>query len=247
MRQASILIFLMIQFLFPLSTEGQFIEKHNFSFKNSVYDIFSIKIDSSLRIIFVENKERSQQMILLDSLAKRFNSPFFSVTASIVDSLCQPLGLYINDNKKINSINLRSGIGNFHLKPNGVFSIDSSSNAHVIDAISFKESTIFSFAIQSGPMLLINGIINSTFDKNSKNRNTRCGVGIYADNNDHYLVFVKSLVPVTFYQFSELFQEKFNCKNALILESGSNCAMHLPSQRIDSNTQVLCRYIVIKL
>ena len=250
MRQRFFILLFVNQFLLFLAVRGQFIEKNNFSYKNSTYHAFSIIIDSSLisRVSFLENKNQSPLESILDSLGKKLKKPFFAITASIVDSLCRPLGLYINESKVSREINHGSGNGNFFLKPNGVFYIDPLLKAEVVDTPSFNFNNGISSGIQSGPMLLVKGEINKAFNENSKNRNVRCGVGVYAQGAEKWLVFIKSVNPVTFFEFAEVFRDMYRCGNALTLESGVNCSIHLPSEKTNAlETKVLCRYLIITM
>lgn len=226
-----------------LQTQAQFSEKHNLVFNNAAYDVFTLKADSLLaaKLIVKNNTALLSEADFFNSIA---DSTFFAITASIVDSGCRTLGLYIEQGNKLKDLNLSQGSGNFFLKP-GVIAVDKN-KVIIVESAAFNDSA--SYAIQSGPMLIINNVINAAFDKNSKNRNIRCGVGVYVEKNEAYVVFIKSLVPVTFYEFSKLFQEKYNCSNALCLESGGNCSMHLPTRAAAySNTLKVCRYLFIAL
>ena len=212
--------------LLLLQAQAQFTEKHNLVFNNTAYDVFTVRADSALyaKLSIKNNSGMQAESDFFNSVG----SMFFAVTASIVDSGCRTLGLYIENGNKLKDLNLGQGNGNFYLKP-GVFAI-AKNKISIVESGVFKDSANHLYAIQSGPMLIVNNTINAAFDKNSKNRNIRCGVGIYTENNEAYLVFIKSLGPVSFYDFSRLFKEKFNCTDALCLESGSNCSMHLPTR-----------------
>ena len=229
------------------SVNAQFIEKHKFNYSNAYYDILIIKVDSAVleNLKIVVNTKNLSEEDYFESM--QIDTSYFAITASIVDSVCYPLGLFINNYKINNEINLATGTGNFYLTPNGYFATDP--NHFIIsESKKYNKNVNYNTAIQSGPLLLLNGKINSNFDKNSKNTNIRCGVGIYNTNNVDYLIFVKSITPVTFYEFANLFLTKYDCKNALCLESGGSCSMHLPSIKSKFRTDVsICNYIYLKL
>jgi len=124
-----------------------------------------------------------------------------------------PLGLYIENSKLLTPLNKRSGSGNFYLKPNGIFYINKDKKAFIETTDDFKFSNI-EYATQSGPMLVINGNIHSTFKQNSVNTNIRNGVGILPDGQ---VLFVMSKQPVNFYDFAEYFKDA-GCKQALYLD-----------------------------
>lgn len=81
------------------------------------------------------------------------------------------------------------------------------------------------FATQSGPMLVVEGKINSTFLASSKNLNIRNGVGILPNNE---VIFAISTVGVNFYDFAKYFKDK-GCKNALYFD-GCVSRMYCPEK-----------------
>jgi uncharacterized protein YigE (DUF2233 family) len=228
---------------------GQFQEKKNMVYKNASYTVFKVRIDTGVAKNF-RIEENSGKLTEADFFSKTSSSipVYFAITAGIVDSACSPLGLFIKERKVSKPVNTdASGNGNFYLfPPNGYFAIIDST-AVVAACTSYKPGMSYSMAIQSGPMLVSDGNMNK-FPKDSKNKNIRCGVGISVSNGASYLVFVKSLTPVTFYQFASLFIDKFDCRNALNLESGSNCSMHLPNIAVPYRMNVaVCNYIMMAL
>lgn len=125
-----------------------------------------------------------------------------------------PKGLYIETFKTLHAIDTLSGEGNFYLQPNGIFYITKSNKSTVISTENFKTNSDIKFATQSGPMLVINGIINPIFQEHSENLNIRNGVGILGNGNP---VFVMSKKKINFYNFASLFKS-LGCKNALYLD-----------------------------
>lgn len=138
----------------------------------------------------------------------------FAMNAGMYTTEYSPLGLYIENGKVHSPLNTRSGSGNFHLKPNGVFYITQTNKAVVCKTEEFKDNGSIKFATQSGPMLIIDGEFHPAFKKGSANLNIRNGVGILPDNR---VVFVISRQPVNFYDFAAYFKE-LGCKNALYLD-----------------------------
>jgi len=100
------------------------------------------------------------------------------------------------------------------MKPNGIFYITNEDKAFVVKTEDFKNNSKVKFATQSGPMLLINGAIHSSFNKASTNLNIRNGVGILPNNE---VIFAMSKKEVSFYEFAEFFKNK-GCRNALYLD-----------------------------
>jgi uncharacterized protein YigE (DUF2233 family) len=142
-----------------------------------------------------------------------------------------PVGLYVEGGKELKAANTRSGPGNFHLKPNGVFYVKGN-QAGVLETQTFLKRKIRpDHATQSGPMLVINGRIHPRFLEQSTSRKIRNGVGI---RDPHTAVFAISEDPVTFHKFALLFRDELGCANALFLD-GSISSLYVPSlNRMDA-------------
>ncbi|MDA9951957.1 phosphodiester glycosidase family protein [Chitinophagales bacterium] len=150
-----------------------------------------------------------------------------------------PQGLYINNGVEYYGVDTvkHNKKGNFFdLPPNGIFTLDFNNHAQVITTNNFRNldsatvSTI-KLATQSGPMLLINNVMNTYFQKGSKNLNIRNGVGV---NNNGEIIFIISNERVNFYEFAELYRF-FGCSNALYLD-GAISKMAVPAFSVSSNS-----------
>ncbi len=152
---------------------------------------------------------------LSDKLKADGKTLSFAMNAGMYDTNLRPIGLYVENGVEAKKLNRRSGSGNFHLKPNGVFYIVGE-KAGVLDTEAYAKSGIKpDFATQSGPMLVINNKIHPKFSPNGTSLKTRNGVGVL---DDHTAMFVISNDPVGFYEFASLFKEQLGCKNALFLD-----------------------------
>ncbi len=137
-----------------------------------------------------------------------------------------PLGLYIENSKQIQKINRKQkGYGNFYLQPNGVFSLTKDHVPQIVKTDQFKTSNKLQYATQSGPMLVIDGVIHPKFNAPSKNVHIRNGVGILPDGQ---LLFAMSKKRINFYRLAEFFKTR-GCQNALYLD-GFVCKTYLPAQ-----------------
>ena len=125
-----------------------------------------------------------------------------------------PLGLYVENGEMKKRLNTSSGSGNFYLKPNGVFYILKDHTARITATGAFRLTANIQYATQSGPLLLADGKIHSSFKKGSSNLNIRNGVGILPDGR---VVFAMSKAGVSFYDFAEYFKN-LGCKDALYLD-----------------------------
>ena len=133
----------------------------------------------------------------------------------------RPAGLHIEAGEELIGLNLNDGGGNFHLKPNGVFWVDGSV-AGVTESARFAQSGMGPrLAIQSGPMLTIDGLIHPAFAPESTSRYHRTGVGVRVDGR---VVFLASARPVNLHTFAQAFLDS-EVPNALYLDGGRPARM----------------------
>jgi len=161
----------------------------------------------------------------------------FAMNAGMYQTDNSPLGLYIENGVTHQKLNTRSGSGNFHMMPNGVFYITKDNHAVVCTTPDFAKATNVKFATQSGPMLLIDGATHPAFKQGSANLNIRNGVGILPDGR---VLFAMSKEMVNFYDFAQYFAS-MGCTNALYLD-GFVSRTYLPSQnslQLDGNFGVM--------
>lgn len=239
--------FVIVLILSFCNAHAQIQEKFNLQYKNAAYDIFVLRVDSSLtsRFQILDNTNLLPESIYFDSLQQK--GLFFAVNAGIVDSVCNLLGLQISKGIKIQDVNTHSGFGNFYLMPNGFFALGEN-DVLIKKTDEYNVFNNYSCATQSGPMLIVDSSINKQFDMNSKNKNIRVGVGIFINASGKFLVFAISNTAVTFHQFASLFLEKYKCSNALNLESGPYCSMRLPSSKKTSSiTKKVCKYLYFQI
>jgi uncharacterized protein YigE (DUF2233 family) len=140
----------------------------------------------------------------------------FATNAGIFDPSFTPVGLHVEDGKTLVPLNLAGGDGNFFLKPNGVFFLDTAGAAHVVGAARFEPSQPVRLSTQSGPLLVSDGALHPAFRPDSPNRRTRSGVGVRAGGRT--VVFALSAEPVTFHEFASVFRLSLNCADALYLD-----------------------------
>ena len=150
----------------------------------------------------------------------------FATNAGMFDPALKPVGLYVEQGRELVHANTRSGYGNFHMKPNGVFYI-SGDKAAVAETQAFlKQRPRAEEATQSGPMLVINGRVHPRFDRRSTSLKARNGVGVRGDGK---VLFAISQGEVSFEAFARLFRDGLKCPNALFLDGGSAASLYAPS------------------
>jgi uncharacterized protein YigE (DUF2233 family) len=150
----------------------------------------------------------------------------FATNAGMFDPDLKPVGLYVEQGRELVRANTRSGFGNFHMKPNGVFYV-SREKAVVAETRTFLARRPHAdLATQSGPMLVINGRLHPRFDRHSTSLKARNGVGVRADGK---VMFAISQGEVSFDAFARLFRDRLNSPNALYLDGGSASSLYAPS------------------
>jgi uncharacterized protein YigE (DUF2233 family) len=137
-----------------------------------------------------------------------------------------PQGLFIEDQVTLAPLDTTSGSGNFYLKPNGIFYITTDKQAVICKTNDFINNGKIKYATQSGPMLIVDGEINSIFKEGSSNLNIRNGVGILPNNK---VIFAMSKEQINFYDFAKYFKD-LGCKNALYLD-GFVSRTYLPEKK----------------
>lgn len=151
----------------------------------------------------------------------------FAMNGGIYMANWHPLGLFIQNGIVKKKLNTAKGAGNFYVMPNGVFYTTRNKMPFICKTSNFVWDKSIEFATQSGPMLVIDGQINSEFTKGSTKVNIRNGVGILPDNK---IIFAISRTEVNMYDFADFFKAK-GCKNALCLD-GYVSKMYLPEKNL---------------
>lgn len=156
------------------------------------------------------------------ALRERNLELIFAMNAGMYGEDLKPIGLYVEEGRRLKKVNRKDGPGNFHLKPNGVFFIDGTRGG-VLETEAFISSGISPrYASQSGPMLVIDGKIHPKFSEQGTSYQRRNGVG---SPDPHTLVFAISEGSVNFHSFARLFRDHLGCPNALFLD-GSISSLH---------------------
>lgn len=139
----------------------------------------------------------------------------FAMNAGMYHDDRAPVGLYVEEGTQEMRLVTNDGPGNFGLLPNGVFCIGD--YFRVIETLRFQaDRPDCTYATQSGPMLVIDGVLHPRFIPGSTSRFIRNGVGTSVDGRT--AIFAISNVPVNFHDFATLFQNRLNLPNALYFD-----------------------------
>lgn len=149
----------------------------------------------------------------------------FAMNAGMFNDEGSPIGLLVADAVALRPLNTSDGPGNFHLKPNGVFSVDADGEVHVETTQYFAARLAEPrWATQSGPMLVIDGALHPAIMGDGPSRTIRNGVGI---RDAHTALFVISEAPVSFGRFARFFRDVLHCEDALFLD-GAVSSLWIP-------------------
>jgi uncharacterized protein YigE (DUF2233 family) len=199
------------------------------TYNQHTFDIYEVDIRTQKITMFWKDNH-GEKLKSLSNLKKyvegRGAQLLFATNAGMYMPDNSPQGLYIENAEKLHSIDLGTNqTGNFYMQPNGVFLV-TKGTAKIFTSTAF---TVYKgiplYATQSGPLLVINGSVNSNFKQGSANSYIRSGVGITGDGN---VVFAISEEPVNFYDFAVLFRDVLKCSKALYLD-GAISKMYLPA------------------
>lgn len=150
----------------------------------------------------------------------------FAVNGGIFSRARAPLGLFVQDGQVRSPLNTATGIGNFFVVPNGVFAVVNGT-ATVLPTCEYPPPGQVGNAVQSGPMLVIDGMVNPCFIPDSGYRLVRNAVGV---DQAGRAVFVISSDPTNFHDLATLFRDRLDCRNALFLD-GQLSRAYLPTRQ----------------
>jgi len=149
----------------------------------------------------------------------------FAMNAGMYHTDFSPVGLYIENGKTIHDISTANGVGNFYMKPNGVFYLEKG-KAGIVDSETYLKKKLHPvYATQSGPMLVIQNNIHHRFIPNSTFLEYRNGVGVTETGK---VIFVISEQRVNFNEMAHFFRDRQQTPNALFLD-GSISSIFAPN------------------
>lgn len=206
----------------------------------TVFDIYLLdpKI-TSLDFYHYAPNNPQQKIKNIRNLKKQLNDNGyqlrFATNGGLFQANLKPTGLYIENEAIMYPLNLKEDqttFTNFYsIPPNGVFYIQKNKDFGIVKREDFPRIENVQSATQSGPMLIIDNKINSTFNRQSKSKYIRTGVGITKQGK---LIFAISHAPVTFFDFSRIFLY-YGCSTALYLD-GKISEMYLDFKNIKRPT-----------
>jgi uncharacterized protein YigE (DUF2233 family) len=182
----------------------------------------------------VENRTGHRTFAALQAaLGPRAKDVAFAMNGGMFDDNGAPIGLMIEDQRQRHAINRRSGGGNFHLLPNGVFAVRKDGRAQVTTSDRFTPTPDIAFATQSGPMLLIDGKLHPKFDHDGTSLYIRNAVAIGPDGRP---LFVITTDAVSVGKMARFTRDRLGAKNALYLDGSVSSLWDPANGRMDAST-----------
>ena len=180
--------------------------------------------DIRLFLSGTDGKPYGSLAALAEAVKAKGDKLIFAMNAGMFGEDQSPVGLYIEDRRKLREADTRGGASNFHLKPNGVFWIGDGVAGVTETSRYLANSPTAHYATQSGPMLIVDGKIHPKIKPNGTSQKIRNGVGACKGGA---VIFAIADEPVTFDAFARLFRDGLLCQNALFLD-GSISSLYAP-------------------
>ena len=197
-------------------------------------DRFTVCDSGSGRIELVAAARNEAPVRRLDDLESRLGGRAghvaFAMNAGMYGEDGRPIGLAIVEGRQIRAINRRTGGGNFHLMPNGVFQVRRDGQSEIVTSANWKASPDIRIATQSGPMLVISGKLHPAFDHDGSSRHIRNGVGIAPDGRPRFVI---SEDPVSLGKFARFFRDRLKCRDALFFDGAVSALWDPANHRRD--------------
>ncbi len=178
---------------------------------------------------------------VIEAYAAKGKKVRFLINGGIFQMGGTPCGLHIENGRMLQPLNLKNDEGNFYLKPNGVCWTEQTGNqihASITESASYQKHSATTKgrilnAVQSGPMLLIDGARHPSFREHSPNKLRRNGVGVDAKGHLVFAITDKDQ-QVNLWDFAGLFL-KLGCRKALFLDGDISNMVSNPETSVQNN------------
>ena len=184
------------------------------------------------RIPLIIDPQRRTLESLAQSLGSAADKVRFAMNGGMYDDKGFAIGLAISQMRTLHALNRRRGAGNFHLLPNGVFSVEADGwHVRTTDAFAALPGQQPELATQSGPMLVIAGQLHPAIAADGDSLYVRNAVGVDSAGNAHFVI---SDEAVSFGKLARLLRDRLGCANALFLDGSVSALWDPASDRLDS-------------
>ena len=238
-------LFFLLSIFFWLWADVSLGESGVRQFKGASFTFYKLDVEQTeLKLVSrqADGSRVKNPRILKSVAAKEGKVLEFATNAGIFGWDFIPLGLHIEEGREIVPINRRSGSGNFYLKPNGVFWVKGS-EAGIVETSQYDSELQPRLAVQSGPLLLLDGKIPEQFNPASANRLIRNAVGVRGSSE---VYFVLSSTPVSFYDLALFFKDELKCNRALYLDGIISTMYHKGTEARRGSADFAALFVVFE-
>ncbi|QZD92700.1 phosphodiester glycosidase family protein [Qipengyuania xiapuensis] len=160
----------------------------------------------------------------------------FAMNGGMYDEDGDPIGYFVEDSERLQTLNTNDGAGNFHMKPNGVFfGSDGKWEVRSTDDFLANVTERPQFGTQSGPMLVIDGQLHPEISHDGESRLVRNGVGVDERGRAHFVI---SNAPISFGKLARFYRDELDVKNALYLDGNVSALWNPVTERLDTGAPI---------
>ena len=156
----------------------------------------------------------------------------FAMNAGMYEEDGSPLGYYVQAGDRLSELNRADGEGNFYMKPNGVFfGTDGDWEVRATSDFLNNVQDRPQFGTQSGPMLVIDGVLHPAIAPDGESKAIRNAVGVDLKGRAHFVI---SNAPVSFGKIARLYRDKLKVQDALYLDGNVSALWNPAANRLDA-------------
>lgn len=160
----------------------------------------------------------------------------FAMNGGMYDEAGEPIGYFVEDGERAQTLNTADGEGNFHMKPNGVFfGTGEKWEVRTTDDFLSNVRDRPQFGTQSGPMLVIDGKLHPDISFDGESRLIRNGVGVDGKGRAHFVI---SNAAISFGKLARFFRDELDVKNALYLDGNVSALWNPATGRLDTGAPI---------
>jgi len=168
-------------------------------------------------------------------LGPRAGALRFAMNAGMYDETGGPIGLYVAEGRERHPVNRRTGPGNFHMLPNGVFAVDGEGRVAIVPGDRYDPASRPRWATQSGPMLVIDGALHPAIQPNGESLHVRNGVCVPGPDSAWFAI---SDEPVSFGRLARFLRDGLGCRDALYFDGSVSSLLDRPAGRRDERAEL---------
>ena len=160
----------------------------------------------------------------------------FAMNGGMYQEDGSPLGYYVQGGDRTSELNRADGDGNFYLKPNGVFfGTDGKWEVRTTSDFLNNVQDRPQFGTQSGPMLVIDGVLHPAIAADGESKAIRNAVGVDLKGRAHFVI---SNAPVSFGKIARLYRDKLQVRDALYLDGNVSALWSPAANRMDGGAPI---------